>query len=86
MQPKQIDEIVQRVSAALPEGLERLGADVRNNLRAALSAALSRMDVVRREEFEVQSAVLARTRERLEQMEARIARLEKTDERVERAP
>lgn len=50
--------------------------EVRKNLKEVLSASLSRMDLVSREEFEVQSAVLARTREKLERLEAQVAALE----------
>jgi len=51
--------------------------DVEKNLRAMLAAALSRLDLVTREEFDVQSEVLARTRAKLAQLEAKLAELEK---------
>ncbi|MEW5787861.1 MAG: accessory factor UbiK family protein [Pseudomonadota bacterium] len=50
--------------------------DVEKNLKAGLSAWLSRLDLVSREEFDVQAQVLARTREKLQELEARLARLE----------
>lgn len=50
--------------------------DVQRNVRAVVGSALQRMDLVTREEFDVQAAVLARTREKLEALEARVAGLE----------
>lgn len=73
--PTQIDDIVRRVQSALPADLEAIGDDVRRNVRAVVSAGLDRMEVVTREEFDVQSAVLSRTREKLEQLEARVEAL-----------
>lgn len=51
--------------------------DVEKNLRALLSSAFSRLDLVTREEFDIQQQVLGRTREKLQQMEVRVAELEK---------
>lgn len=77
-QPRSLDDLVRRISAALPPGISQMNDEVRKNLREVLSASLSRMDLVSREEFEVQSAVLARTREKLERLEAKVAELEAT--------
>lgn len=54
--------------------------DMEKNLRASMSAMFARMDLVTREEFDVQAQVLARTREQLQVLEARLARLEGTSE------
>ena len=51
--------------------------DIEKNLRALLSSALSRLDLVTREEFDVQQEVLGRTRDKLQQMETRVAEMEK---------
>lgn len=51
--------------------------DLENNLKAGLTSMLTKLDMVSREEFDVQSAVLARTREKLVQLEARVSELEK---------
>lgn len=72
-----LDELSRNVQQALPEGVDQLRDDLRRNLRAALETALARMDLVTREEFDVQRAVLARSREKLEALEAQVARLEK---------
>ena len=77
--PKIVDDLARRVSAALPDAFKTLQTDLDQNFRSAMQAALSRLDLVTREEFDVQAAVLRRTRERLEAMEARIAALEEGD-------
>ncbi len=74
--PKTLDALVARIAEGLPAGFGQVHEDLRNNLHAAVSAALARMDLVSREEFDVQSAVLARTREKLTALEAKVAELE----------
>ncbi len=76
MDSNQIDELARRLAEALPGGLKALQADAEENFRAVLQAGLARLDLVTREEFDVQSAVLRRTREKLEAMETRLAALE----------
>ncbi len=73
LNPKLLDEMSARVStllAATPAG------DVEKNLRAALSGLFARLDLVTREEFDVQREVLTRTREKLAALEKRVAELE----------
>ena len=70
------DALARRVLRALPPGPADADAELRQNLRAALAGALSRMDLVTREEFDAQTRVLARTREKLERLEARLHDLE----------
>jgi ubiquinone biosynthesis accessory factor UbiK len=76
MDPRNIDELARRLVDALPGGLRTLQADLEQNFRAVLQSGLARLDLVTREEFDVQSAVLRRTREKLEALEARLAALE----------
>lgn len=71
--PKNIEQVLNSLRQALPGGFAQ---DVEKNLRAALTAALARLDLVTREEFEVQSQVLARTRAKLEALEKQLAELE----------
>lgn len=71
-----IDEWLQQVADLL--GREHMGADLQRNLRAMTQAWLRKLDVVTREEFEAQCAVLARTRARLEVLEQQLAELENT--------
>jgi ubiquinone biosynthesis accessory factor UbiK len=79
MDPKRlnIDELARRLARRCPAGSRRLQADAEQNFRAVLQAGLSRLDLVTREEFDVQAAVLQRTREKLEALDARLAELEK---------
>jgi BMFP domain-containing protein YqiC len=82
MEPKRpnIDELARRLADSLPGGLKALREDAEQNFRAVLQAGLSRLDLVTREEFDVQAAVLKRTREKLEALEARLAKLEQPTE------
>jgi len=73
--PQNIEQVLDSLRRAVPGGL---GQEVEKNLRAALTAALVRLDLVTREELDVQAAVLARTRARLEELEKQVAELEKT--------
>jgi len=77
MDAKRIDELARRLAEALPEGITDLRTDVERNFRAVLQGTLARMDVVTREEFDVQAGVLARTRERVEQLLERLEELER---------
>ncbi len=71
-------KIIDRVSAAVSNVLpSQLSRDVKKNMRAALQSTLERLDLVTREELEVQQAVLVRTREKLQELEKKIAALEK---------
>jgi ubiquinone biosynthesis accessory factor UbiK len=82
MDPKKpsIDELARRLADALPGGLKALRDDAEQNFRAVLQAGLSRLDLVTREEFDVQVAVLKRTREKIDALEARLAALETSPE------
>ena len=75
--PKAIDNIADRLANAIPPGLHHFKDDMEKNIHALLQSALSKLDLVSREEFEVQKAVLAKTRARLEDLEKRVAELEK---------
>lgn len=77
LDPKQLDDLAQRLAGALPKGLQTLHEDLGRNLRASLESGLARLDLVTREEFDVQSAVLARTREKLSRLEDQVANLER---------
>ena len=72
-------KIAAEMAAKVSEVLAMTPAhDVEKNLKASLAAWLSRLDLVTREEFDVQARVLARTREKLQELEARLASLEGT--------
>ena len=76
MTDESIEDIARKLAEAVPEGLRSVREDLENNFRSVLKASLSRLDLVTREEFEVQEAVLVRTREKLEALEARLKELE----------
>ena len=71
-----IDDLARRLSELVPPGLRQSGEELQASFRGALQAGLSRLDLVSREEFEVQRAVLLRTREKLEALERTVAELE----------
>ena len=74
--PKAIDDIANRFAGAIPPGLTNLKEDLEKNFRAILQGALGKLDLVTREEFEVQKMVLAKTRSKLEDLEKRVAEME----------
>jgi BMFP domain-containing protein YqiC len=69
-----LDELNRKVAELIAASPAK---DVEKNLRALMSSAFSRLDLVTREEFDIQQQVLGRTRDKLQQMEARVAELEK---------
>ncbi len=74
-----LEGMIDRIMAGLPAGLTTLGRDAEQNIRAAIQSSLRKMDLVTREEFDIQREVLGRTRARLEALEKQVARLEKKD-------
>ena len=74
--PKIIDDLTKRFIESVPPGLRQLQAEMEKNFHAVAQAAFAKMDLVTREEFEVQQAVLARTRSKLEALEKQVAELE----------
>ena len=73
---KSIDDIANRLASAIPPSFNHLKEDMEKNFHAILQSALARLDLVAREEFEVQKAVLAKTRQKLEALEQRVAEIE----------
>ena len=71
-----LDEMAERLSSTLPPGLKKFQSEMEKNFRAIMQGAFSKMDLVSREEFDVQNAVLARTRQKLEQLEKQLDTLE----------
>jgi BMFP domain-containing protein YqiC len=76
MDPRFIDDLARRLSAAVPQGLLAVGRDLEDNFKAVLQSGLAKLDLVTRQEFDVQAGVLRRTREKLEALEAKVAALE----------
>ena len=73
-----IDKLAKKLAETVPQGLRSVRDDLENNFRSVLQTGLGKLDLVTREEFEVQQAVLGRTREKLEALEARLASMEAT--------
>lgn len=74
--PKQIEETVVKLSQAIPSGLGQAPEELKSQFKAILTASFEQMDLVSRDEFDLQSAVLAKTRAKLEAMEKKIEQLE----------
>ena len=70
-------ELARQLSESVPQNLKVLGQDLERNFKTLLQSGIERMELVSREEFDLQRAVLERTRAKLEQMEARLGDLEK---------
>ena len=71
-----IDDLARRLSSLVPPGLRESREELQENFKSVLQAGLARLDLVTREEFDVQQAVLLRTREKLEALQAQVAQLE----------
>jgi len=80
LDPKKIEELAKQITSAIPSGVKSMAEGAEARVKQVLQAQLSRMDFVSREEFEVQTQVLIRTREKLEALEARVAALENTSD------
>jgi len=74
-----IDDLARRLAEAVPQNLKAMGEDLERNFKTLLSSGLEKMDLVTREEFDVQVAVLERTREKLEALEEKLAALDETN-------
>jgi ubiquinone biosynthesis accessory factor UbiK len=73
---RSLDELANRLSALLPADLQNAKEDLEKNVKTVLQTGLRKLDLVTREEFDVQRAVLLRTREKLEALEAKLAELD----------
>ena len=71
-----IDDLARRLSQLVPPGLREGRDELQQNFKAVLQSGLARLDLVTREEFDVQRAVLLRTREKLEALEREVQALE----------
>ena len=76
LDPKKLEEIAKQISDSIPPGVRSMAEEAESKVKQILQSQLSKLDLVTREEFDVQTQVLIRTREKLEAMEKRIAALE----------
>ena len=74
--PRLIDDLARRLAGSVPESVSALRRDLEQNFKGVLSGGLAKLDLVTREEFDVQAAVLKRTRAKLAALEKRLAELE----------
>ena len=72
------DDLAKKITDLLPGNFQQIQQDLESNIKALLQSSLSKMNLVTREEFDIQSALLTRTREKLDQLEKQLAELEKT--------
>ena len=74
--PRLIDDLARRLAGSVPESVMALRRDLEQNFKGVLQSQLAKLDLVTREEFDVQASVLKRTREKLAALEQRLAALE----------
>jgi ubiquinone biosynthesis accessory factor UbiK len=74
--PQKLEQIAKQIHESMPKPVKELGADVEQKIRQVIQGQLNKLDVVSREEFDVQTQVLLRTREKLTTMEQKLAELE----------
>ena len=74
--PRNFEEIARSISRLLPPGATELKEEFERNVKAAIQSSLSRLDLVTREEFDIQNKLLQSAREHIDALEARIAALE----------
>ncbi|PKH05867.1 accessory factor UbiK family protein [Moritella sp. Urea-trap-13] len=77
IKPQKLEEIAKQIHESLPSSVKSLGSEVEKKIHQVLQSQLNKLDLVNREEFEVQTKVLLRTREKLAALEARLTELEK---------
>jgi len=82
----QIDDLAQRLARLVPTGLRESREEIQENFKAVLQSGLAKLDLVTREEFDLQRAVLLRTREKLDALERQVGELEGQGARGPAAP
>ncbi len=76
MLKQQIESLLHDVSSVLPNDLNQARNEIESNMRAALTASLAKLDLVTREEFDIQTALLQRSREQLDSLQKKLDELE----------
>jgi len=77
----ELENIAKQVSESMPEGVKSFGEEIERKVKQVLQSKLSQLDMVSREEFDVQTQVLLRTREKIAALETRLAEIEKSLEK-----
>ena len=76
LDPKKLEDLAKQIADAVPPGVKNMAEEAEGRVKTVLQSQLSKLDLVTPEEFDIQSQVLIRTREKLDAMESRIAELE----------
>lgn len=76
LDPKKLEDLAKQIADAVPPGVKNMAEEAEGRVKTVLQSQLSKLDLVTREEFDIQSQVLIRTREKLDAMESRLAELE----------
>jgi BMFP domain-containing protein YqiC len=76
MNANSLDDLARRLAESVPESVKAFGRDLEGNFKAVLQAQLAKLDLVTRQDFDVQSAILQRTQAKLTELEARVRDLE----------
>ncbi|MGF1713619.1 accessory factor UbiK family protein [Photobacterium chitinilyticum] len=74
--PKKLEQVAKQIHESMPQPVKELGNDVEQKVRQVIQAQLGKLDVVSREEFDVQTQVLLRTRQKLTELEQKMSELE----------
>ena len=82
MDPRLIDDLSKRLSRSLPENLKHLQDDLKQNFRSSLEAGLSKLNLVTREEFEVQQLILQKCQKQIKKLKAALAEIQEDSERL----
>ena len=77
LSPSQLESVAKKIAEIIPEGFGEVPSGVQSQVKTLLAGAFDKMELVTREEFDIQSGVLAKTRTKLEQLEKQVAELEK---------
>ena len=77
LNPSQLESVAKKIAEIIPEGFGEMPAGIQSQVKTVLVSAFDKMELVTREEFDIQSGVLAKTRSKLEQLEKQVAELEK---------
>jgi len=73
---KLIDDLVSKISDAIPPGIKEIEQEAKKQIKAILESGIAKMDLVSREEFDIQVKVLAKTREKIDQLEQQLSQME----------
>jgi ubiquinone biosynthesis accessory factor UbiK len=76
LDPQKLEQFAKQITDAMPEGIKSMANETETKVKQVIQAQLAKMDIVTREEFDVQSQVLLRTREKLKALETRLDALE----------